>query len=521
MATPSADIPLGAVNYDTIIALRDAVLLKRPVLKEIMEKRGHKTLFQYAGEYIDVNLNDHVRARQAECVGTFRNEVASRLGDEIANEASEQLARYYFVSTADHHGPLCHPFFLNSHLVSSITCSDQDQKNWKYIIALSCANVSFANSSFPRGLLFHGRGEAGAGKIQQVGFFPNSSAVRQARVFGYRGYNRDDANKVLSRLDELKNSGELASEHHTKLKEIVNDIYLRPDILATESYSDQITKTNFLLWRRLFQALGSPGRDLLYIELESMVTNLLLDHHINKNTTLHRILFKSEYRESFLRHFDNIEGGFSLLKGWGTYLFWALPPGSKYCKRVHHDNGYLVTDDGSYRLEMTPENIAAALVAKEIFPSTQLSLLVLSLYYGLKCLGGFCQVNYLTYMKDAYTAMLTEQGDLESIAACESVQTKELGEDLCIAFLGSPNGAQELATTLDLILYGNPESWNYLLSQVKQINLTEALMPMMPEFHRIMYLETERDQLLSSITPDHVMEHLGLKEKIKPCVFLN
>ena len=509
------DNPPGA---NKIGLLREAVLKKRPVLREIIEKRGAKSLFKYADEYADVNLNDLIIDRQKEVLFTFQKEVAERLGEKVAEAAAKQLKKFYFISTADHHGPICHSFFLNSNLVTSICGLSQSPEDINYIIVFSCANVSFANSSFPRGLLFHSYANGNL-KLQQLGLFPNTSRIRQARVFGHAPYGINDVARLEQRLAELRKNKEVSPEIGDKILSIVRRIYARPEALGAKNYSDQITKTNFLLWQKFFSAMEAKGPDLLYIELESMVSSLLIDHHLSADTIIHRVIFSLRYAEIFTKYFDGIEGGFSLEKDWGTYLFWALPPGARYSQKMRRQGNFLVTTDGSYKLELKPEEIRRALIAREIFPGTQLSLLVLSLYYGLKCLGGFCQVNYLTDMRHAYEKMLVEVGsDYGDLSILDILQTKELGEDLTIAFLEAPNGAVDLATGLDLFLYGDEQAWPILVEGAKKITVAEALSIMMPDFYHIMYPEAARDPSLTRIKAGDIMKHNGLGKKISPCV---
>ena len=64
--------------------LREKVLAKRPILKEIIFKRGSKNLYNYAKEYIDINLNPPIQRRQDELLSTLYEEVSKRLGEEVA-----------------------------------------------------------------------------------------------------------------------------------------------------------------------------------------------------------------------------------------------------------------------------------------------------------------------------------------------------------------------------------------------------------------------------------------------------
>jgi hypothetical protein len=496
--------------------LKNEVLTKRPVLAQILQKRGKKNLYEYAIGFLDVNLNEPILKRQKEFIETFKKETTRLFGEEIAKGATDQLSRYYFVSTADHHGPICHPYFLNPNLVNTITCLENPDPFLKNIIVLSCANVSFANSSFPRGLMFTSFAKNKA-KTIRLGFFPNSSEMRFSRVYNYKPYSKDSIEKIKNRLTGLVNSQEINKKETEKILNLLGGIYARPEILECKSFSDQITKTNFLLWKKIFGQKNGKSPNLLYIELENLVVKLLINHHLHTDTAISRIIFNSEYSKLFIKYFDRIAGGFSIREKIGTYLFWAKPQKEKYCKQLWKEGDELVSTDKTFKIKLKPDSLKKSLEEKILIPSTQLSLLLLSLYYGLKCLGGFCQVNYLTQMKAAYIKMQADLDDDKSIEVCARVQTKELGEDLTIAFLAGPNGEINLAASLDIILYGNGTSWPHLVRHTKEITLKEALNPMMPEFYRVVCPEAERQRGLADISASQITKLTGLDKKIKAC----
>ncbi len=511
------DLPLSTSDTSSDLAqrfeqLKEAVLCKRPILREILQKQGTKNLYEYAKHYISVNLNPPIQQRQNEFLDTFRSEVDRCLGPTVAEEATRQLAEHYYVSTADHHGPICHPFFLNSNLVSSAPYFEQEDPTLKYVIVLPCASISFDNSSFPRGLVFHSA--KNPNKMLQFGFFPRNS--RPCPVFNYRSYTASDIDRAKKMLADAVVEEQVLPSEAATVNSLIDEIYLKPEVLACTTFSDQVTKTNYDLWKRFFRnQAGAPG--LIYLEQESFVARLILNYHIDADTTINHILFDRSYDAMITSYFDGIMGAFSQKDGWGTYLFWALPKGQKYRVQLLKEENELVTPDGSFRLPLTPEAVRQALEDHEIFPSTMLDFMVLSFYYGLKCLGGFSQVNYLTYMKNAYIKMQVDRGNYRSIEVCARAQTKELGGDLTIAFLKNAMGELTPATGLDLILHGNDQTWPELFEESKHITLEEALNPTMPDFYKIIYSESERDPALTSITPEDIARLTHLDKKIRPC----
>jgi hypothetical protein len=195
-----------------------------------------------------------------------------------------------------------------------------------------------------------------------------------------------------------------------------------------------------------------------------------------------------------------------------------LPEGKKYREQLWKEGNFLVTEDKKYRVELTPEALKKAIEAREIIPSTMLNYITLSFYYGLKCLGGFSQVNYLTFMKNAYIKMQADRGNYRSIEVCARAQTKELVGDVNAAFLRTPRGELLPATGIDLILYGHKDSWSSFIKQSKTITVEEALNPMMPELYKIIYSEGERDSELLALTAEDITRHTQLREKIEACI---
>jgi len=504
---------------DQFKRLKEKVLEKRPILREIIVKRGAKSLYDYAKEYISVNLNPPIRQRQDELISTVEAEVMRLLGKKIAREAAVQLEHYYYVSTADHNGPLCHPFFINSNLLTAAPFFEHSDPLLNNVIVLSCGSVSLNNSSYPRGLLFNTYTK-GRIQTQKLSFFPAKD--RLCPVFNYRPFGVEDIERAKGSLYQMVSSQDVHREEASKIDSLLDEIYMRPDILACESFSDQTAKSNFYLWKKFFGAKNiDEAPNLIYLEQESLVSKLIVAFHLYSDTTISHIFFDNTYDPLILNYFEGIMGAFDRKDHYGTYLFWGLPKGAKYRIQLWKQGNELKSEDGSYRIQLNPGALKKALETKEIMPSMMLSHMVLSFYYGLKCLGGFSQVNYLTLMKNAYIKMQVDRGNYRSIEVCARSQTKEMGGDFTFSFLGGSKGELVPSTGLDLIMYGTDQTWSCLVEQSKQITLEEAIYPLMPEFYRIIYPETQRDPELISLSAENITSLLQLDKKMKACTYIN
>ena len=497
--------------------IKHLVCEEKRVLKEIIAKQGAKNLYDYAKGYIEVNVNPPIESRQSEFLCTFHDEVEKRLGTEIAVSATSQLKKYYYVSTADHHGPICTPFFLTSNIIASAPYNENGDPLLSNVIVLACANVSLNNSSFPRGLIFHGDMQK-EHQLHQLSFFPAS--CRLCPVYNFHSYDQKDLIRAADVIKEKIQQLELSSERGQALLHILEEVYAEESVLGAENFSDQVTKTNHALWKRFFSPSPTQQPNLIYLEQESLVARLICKYHLTQDTVISRMIFDPEFESFIIRYFEGITGAFSRTENWGTYLFWALPRGQKYRLQVWKHGNHLVSSDGSYHLELTPDSLREALESKELIPSMLCTFLVLSLYYGVKCLGGFSQVNYLTYMKNAYIKMMADIGDYKSIEVCARVQTKELCGDVALAFLKTLSGELSPATGIDLVLYHDAQTFPSLVELSKSISLEEALNPMMAEFYKIIVPEHLRDPLLSSVTAEDITRLTGLSKKIRPCLSL-
>lgn len=495
-------------------ALRDSVLSQRPILNELIQKRGQKSLYEYTKDYISVNLNPPIKQRQDELIGTFRKEIAKLLGDEIAQKAAKQLERYYYVSTADHHGPICHPFFINANLLLAAPYQEINDPDLQYVIVLACASISFRNSSFPRGLLFHNATDQKF-EVERVAFFPAS--MRACPVFNWRAFVQEEIETIKRDMNNKVKSKKMTMAVGTKINGLMDEIYLQPDVLACKTFSEQVTKTNYTLWQKFFGDAKQAPANLICLEQETLVMQLLLDYHLEQDTILHHVLFDASYDPLMQQYFEGVMGAFSIKDHWGSYLFWAIPPGQKYRVQLWKQGNTLVTDDGSYQLELTPAALRVAMEKREIFPTTLLDFFVLSFYYGLKCVGGFNQINYLTDMKNAYIKMNVDRGNYRSIEVCARAQTKEMNDGFTLAFVAGSDQKTYAATGLDFFLYGDDTTWPRLVETIKQITVEEAFNPLLPELYRVIYNEKDRTPELSAITDEQIMQLTGLDKKITPC----
>lgn len=504
-------------NAKTFLKMKENVFETRPVLRKIFEEKGQLTLYEFSKQY-NYSTQQIDTVRQEEFLTSFKAEVSSLLPQEVAESATNQMRAFYYANSTDHHGPSSYAGYVNSNLLMALPYLDNLDTKLKNIIVLSCADISFDNFSFPRGLLFHGFiGD----EIydNQLTFF--GRAVDSCPVIYFKPYTMEAIKNIKSRIAALRSEKKIEKGPYHKLLQLIDEIYAHPDVLSCSTYMDQVTKTNYMLWQKLFAPPVKNPLNFVFVSQENIASRLLLSNHLKQDTTIHRLLFSPSHQTLLKKHFEGLMGAFSYEKKLGTHLFWALPKGEKYRKQLWFDGKFLVTEDGSFKLALTPENIQKGIEEKTLIPSILLIFMVISFYYGVRLLGGQNQTTYLTHMKEAYLAMHTELGDAEVVVYASNVRTDDLAISRpVLAFIENAKGKRVAASALDLVLYGNENTWTSIRDVAKNVTIDEALSRSFPNWYRMYYPPQVQEKEILAFTEEHIERLIGLDKKITSCAYI-
>jgi hypothetical protein len=487
--------------------IEQAVWQRRPILEDVVSKRSDKSLYEYAQGFVDINPVPGLEKRRPELIGVVEELLTRRVGVETAKGVARQLAKLPLVSTADHHGPINNPFFVNSNIISGIPYAAMNNEDIKYLIDFSFASISINNSSYPRGIEFN----SDRGGIVKIPLFPDK--LKMGVAYTMRAYTQEDLDRALLDIRQKEREGHITADRAELMCNYVQEYFGNPEVLEAENFASQITKLNLLMWPSLFA--GSDGFNLIYLEIETIVTELLLKYHLhNSETFINRLLFNEAYKPLVLKYFNNIDGAFSLEEGWGSYLFWALDAkGRRVALELKGNN--LVSKDGTHNYAFTPDGLSAALQDRTIFPGMLLCYIIVALYYGMKCLGGFSQVHDLTLTKDAWIGMLESLGEHQEAQAILPMQTKEYGGDgMLLAYLPSTEGKIIPAYGVEMAIGQAKQSFNKYVEYSKRATISETIAPMMPEIYNVLYNQDERDPELSSLQSSDIAKSIGLLDKL-------
>lgn len=132
--------------------LRGDVFREKPALKNLIEESGNMTLLEYAASSYTIKKNENALAqlRKKEFLDFFESYCVKLFGKSLSENIIDSLRQNYCVSTADHHGPIGHPFFFQSTILRGLVQPEH------MLVHFCTSQVSLGNSSYPRGLIFHG-----------------------------------------------------------------------------------------------------------------------------------------------------------------------------------------------------------------------------------------------------------------------------------------------------------------------------------------------------------------------------
>lgn len=432
--------------------MREMVFAAKPGLRQLVVEQGDMPVLSYA---LSRQVVPVVGERQQECLRVMVQYANAVWGPEVATSVEASLRADWYVSTAEHHAPVSHPFVVSGTFVQSLV---QQRRGLNAMVVLSSSTISLNNSSFPRGFVHHGA-ELAEGRVS---FLPWK--LRRQPVIGLPA---GTAEQYVQVIEEAKKTDERLADFF---------IRLQPAWLSAESYAEQIAVLNRAFWRQL------PGQEhmhLAYMPQEVLTKELLLQGHLQKTTVVSQVLFSPVWRAAYARLFTGLAGAHSANGEHGTFLFWAIKDGLRLPLRVVES--VLESVDLSYQVPLTPEAIGGALERGELVPSMALSLVVLCFYYGLSCGGGFSQVDYLPQLAAAWQALLGEQGVVDEPAFGV---TQYMSADYAFVSLQATRQSA-LATGLDMFLYGEESTRARLKELSETVTLSQALDNLLPEFYAI------------------------------------
>ncbi len=504
------------LTQDRLDKLKQAVFAKQRNIGELYEQISQISFYAYYRSHARENRNKIIKSRKTESVPVIQEEIRRVLGSRIAETVAKQLKDNDSISTVQHHAPIGHPDTLNAVLESALPYFGSNNPEHQNLLVFACAGVSFNNTKFPKGHLFHSLTE-GRLDTNQLTFFGHTVSARP--VMHHHGYDYEDIVSMKNALQQYKREGLVNDEYFTKISSLIDELYSPPHPLSVDDYVDQVTITNYWFFKKLFKNYRKNVPNLVFMSQEKVALALIMKHHIEKETPIYKMMFDENVVDMVEKYFDGIQGAFSKKEEIGTFLFWGFPKHGKYRVQLWRKGNFLEDKEGSFKIELTPESVKRAIVNKELIPSVMLSFAVLACYYGFFLGGGHMQTKYLTQMKEAYGRIVREIGDQESADALEGLTTNNFVIPRPTMVYLKSGDKRVPATGLDMLLYSDGgESWQNVIEATKRVTMGQVIERMLPGLYREVSEDFDPDLL--AITERDIEAFNGLEKILAPIIVL-
>jgi hypothetical protein len=462
---------------DKIKLLKAKVFGKQEILANVYSRSAGENLFDYVSKW-----QTSPPGKESKILASRAQELLFKIyPQEQAKAASAQLAALPLVSTIDHHGILNHPFFINSNLIFSL------KKDLKYLICLSTSGVSLNNSSWPGSLLLTGSD----GGSKRLSFFKDK--LKTQTVFSAPAMDLQTTEAVLNKVG----GGDKAI---TELKKLFKKVLANKNL---NNFSSQSSIISSMLWSNIFPS----APEVIYLPVEDLVSRIIIQEIApDPKHALHKLFFTEPGWRQIEKYFTGQLGAF-ISPAKGSFLFWAVDHNGR---RLHLSREGAGIKGSGVNFSLSPEPISGALELRQIYPTSLVCFLVL-LYYGITCVGGFNQVNWLTGIKEKFLELLEETGDVDTVNRLKSIPTQNFAEGN-LAFLPSQNGLIK-ATGIDLYLSGR-DYYPAYKKLAKSLTVGESMESLLPEIYRVITPGPERDPNLLTLSDADIIKQNGMAEKI-------
>ncbi|MFA5878222.1 MAG: hypothetical protein WC845_02560 [Candidatus Staskawiczbacteria bacterium] len=298
------------------------------------------------------------------------------------------------LDTTDHHNLLDYPTTLGAHLISRFD-TILDRKNHGDYYVLDCGNIPFHDPLHKRGVTFAGK---------HLNLYPKSA--KNKLVSRYPLYKFD-------LIDWLKKSGNTYTEEEVAFIQKLQGIIDNVDFSTCNRLSDQIVKINYYLWQEFFDPqIRDQIRRCITLEHDEILIKYLSQFLLDdKENIIWKLLFDKRFRDIVLKEFDGIYGAWNYLgPNTGTHFFWGFVEDEGKEFRMELRGEKLVNPDGKVRdINLTPEDVTAALRDGIIIPSIFTKFSFVAFYLGAKTMGGPGQTEYTGKLHDAWLRVLINE----------------------------------------------------------------------------------------------------------------
>ncbi len=469
-------------------------------MAKIVREYGRLSLEEYAGSFFSCET-ESIQSREdlIEVVGNYARRL---LGGKTAGLLERHFSDTPVALTGNHHGVDYQSLAVQGTILFAlpkITAAPAEPS--AVVPVLACGTVPLSNSSFPRGILLSRKTKVPVAPAEEIRTFcklPLIPVKYSNSLVSVTGpITEEMVSNAIKRAGRLFHDGELGESEKKSLLALLNEEYSRDDILKLAGYSDQVAVLNGRLWKRMFApSLKEKIPELAYLEMEQIVTTLLGKDLRDEESLIHNLLFDPELRNAVLPSLDGQSGCWNLRKlerlstcgpeynlrsedfrGCGTVFFWGVNARGERVPLLISENGsgptlVGITSGRGIRVPLTPAALEEQLRERRLLPGLFTSFTTLAIARGLKCIGGFFQVDYLPAMQQGIVRALESRGLPGWAEKAGRVPTANFITGMNVALALYPDGTTEPAGAVEMIAAGGLTEEH--LEKIKALTVHEA-----------------------------------------------
>ena len=512
---------------EQILKLSEAIKVRRPVLKEVLNNFGHMTLGEYSALF--KNSSDVPQKSiqsKADFIQICSDYTQRLVGNETAVKIRKRLTNLNDILTANHHGPTFCNIQIQGEIVYALSERSDD-----IMPVFAFGDIPLNNVTYPRGIMLSSK--------EKLPLFSDSR--KNSLVSFVEAYTPESVAKALKKADGLLSLGKMSKCEHETVCKILNNIYLDERALACPSYSEQSIIINAKLWNLIFKCQQERYMpDKACFEMEKIVTELLKSDLYNEKSLACNMFFDDSLRGNVLIELDKKFGCWDikkleilaacdkdrllynsrdgcqkrrdLLAGSGTIFFWGIDSKKRRIPLyLHSIRGKLclcgIGDSGEkIEIEFTRSAVLTALNDELILPSLFTCFSAVSFARGYECYGGFMQTDYLTKMRNGLADALIKSNFTDWSESVSLIKT----ENFCTGLqfiLQKLNNKMYPAGVIEIISNGGLSKCD--IDFIKNTPLEYADYLGMPVQYPHVYRKNERDESLENITAGFIYSELG------------
>ncbi len=490
-----------------IEAMYDAVKAERPVLTSVLSEQGGKGLGEYASTFSEGDSTPTIHPLE-EAVEAVVDETRRLYGTEMAIKAAGQLAETPVVNSPYHMGGDFFPITAQSSVLAQF-----GKKPEGVLVALAGGALPANNLTYPLGIQLarERHQDTGTGEMKSVPVKINILPVRKygdAPVAALPPMTSEMIQQTDGKLTGLFGQGVISKQEMTVIREILNDVYMRYDVLGQDSFSDQASLINSDLWKRLFTPdVAEHMPEMSFLQIEKVATDLLKQDLENPDSLIFNTLFNPELRDATYRSLDGVPGCWNSQNArQGTEFFWGKRTNLEVeSLHLEERSGGLVLAGKDSVLPFEPEAIAQALNNEDIYPNLFVTFTELALARGLVCYGGFMQTDYLTRMKDGLSQALDEAGNSKWAQMVRAQRTENYSAGMIpIVSRNNADRAVRPAGAIEIIAGGAINQKR--LDQIRDTTVKEASLIGLPGIYATVF-SGRKDETFAEVTPQFIYDN--------------